>query len=70
MAKTIIIIEDIDIKTASIDVKVLRFATPDESNNDTPAILMGAAVESALATHLTQYGANAMFVPMQSTAQH
>jgi hypothetical protein len=51
-------------------VKVLRFNTPDEAGNDTPALLMGAAVEAALSTHQTQYGKNAMFVPMQSAARH
>lgn len=68
MAKTIFIIEDIDIKTASIDVKVLRFNTPDEA--DTPAILLGAGVELALSTLAPQYGITATFVPMQSAARH
>ncbi|MGZ8172852.1 MULTISPECIES: hypothetical protein [Methylobacter] len=70
MAKTIIIIEDIDTKTAQVSVQVLKFAKPGIDETDTPAILMSAAVESALTTHLTNYGTNAMFVPMQSTAQH
>jgi|GEM_PF-1876960 hypothetical protein len=70
MAKTIIIIEDVDTKTAKVSVQVLKFEKPGISETDTPAMLMSAAVESALTTHLANYGANAMFIPMQSTAQH
>ena len=70
MAKTIIIIEDINTNTATVDVKVLHFTTLDKSEAVTPAMQMAAEVESWLATHRTNYGANAMFVPTQSTARH
>jgi hypothetical protein len=70
MAKTIIIIEDIDAKTAKVDVQVMTFATLDGTETGTPAMLMATEVKSWLATHRSNYDENAMFVPMQSAARH
>lgn len=71
MAKTIIIIEDIDKKTESFEIKVLKFQTPDEqAAADTSAIVIGDHLAAALAHALTKLRDNTTALPMQSASRH
>lgn len=74
MAKTIIIVEDIDKKTQSFEVKVLRFQTPDEqAAPETSAILIGEELGTVLAGVLIKRAKCAektTVLPLQSTSRH
>jgi hypothetical protein len=71
MAKTIIIIEDIDTKIERFDVKVLKFQTPEElATADTPAIVVGNEVASVLTNVMVKLNANMTALPMPSAAHH
>jgi len=70
MAKTIII-EDLDKKTESFEVKVLKFQTPDEQDAaDTSAILIGDHLAAALAHSISKMQPKTTALPMQSASRH
>jgi hypothetical protein len=71
MAKTIIIIEDIDTKTDRFEVKVLKFQTPEEqAGDDTAAIVIGDEVAAAMALGISKMMKKKTDLPMQSAARH
>ncbi|MCF7963988.1 MAG: hypothetical protein K9L79_00445 [Methylobacter tundripaludum] len=71
MAKTIIIIEDVDTRTKSFEIKVLKFQTPDEqAAADTSAILIGDEFAAVLAHTMAKLKENKTTLPMQSAAHH
>lgn len=74
MAKTIIIIEDTDVKTKSFDIKVLKFQTPDEqAASETSAILIGeelAAVLTGVVIKRAKCAEKTTVLSPQSTSRH
>lgn len=71
MAKTIIIIEDIDKKTASFEIQVLKLQTADEQDAaDTSAILIGDHLAAALAHSISKLRPTTTALAMQSGSRH
>lgn len=71
MAKTIIIIEDTDKKTASFAVQVLKLQTADERDAaDTSAILIGDHLAAALAHSISKLRPKTTALAMQSGSRH
>ncbi len=70
MAKTIIIIEDEDTATSRISVQVMRLARPSETDDNTPAKVLGGVIEAALQDFLAGRSFDAHVMPMASAARH